>query len=534
MATKQFNEKVVVSDKLAAGMVKVKTITPEVIVSDDVSVDGSATSDLVTPDVGSFDQPLLMAKADIETVGAESASGAIISDADVTYTDHISSDVAEVATEQPELVAMNTVQHLTDSTVQVAEVGAAAAVSSSVPWLAIGAGAAAGGGILLAGGSHDTVAPVADTTPAVQDIHVVVARDGAFIDTDNDGVRDDSELTAIFGSDGDNVGLADHSVLIHFDDAPLDAIDLTGFRADDKIEFDVQTMYNGNVFCESSNFVSKLASTASHIVYGFSCDVSFIVNQHTSNVTDFNHNLHSGVYAMSVHAENSFNGTDYGAIAYWSDSGNALNDHNLVLPEPPVMVNLLSGEGGGVVEFVTMYNQDSVVVNDHVIVDAGGAFMDTNGNGIHDNSETTAAVFSSGGNADLAANAITIHFHDAPDVPIDLTGFTSDDQIEIDMNAFYWGDKLGWRTKQSSVSTTVTSINGNSAIIADHNNWWNATASTSVHGFVGTISSNKLVIGQVTSSSSNSIISSNVVANFGAYNPVDGGNVDFVQSYNYN
>lgn len=77
----------------------------------------------------------------------------------------------------------------------------------------------------------------------------------------------------------------------------------------------------------------------------------------------------------------------------------------------------------------------------HVVVDAEGAFIDVNGDGIHDTGETTAAVFAAHGNADLGANSVIVHFNDAPYAvgPVDLTGFTMNDKIEIDAASFNTG-----------------------------------------------------------------------------------------------
>lgn len=80
----------------------------------------------------------------------------------------------------------------------------------------------------------------------------------------------------------------------------------------------------------------------------------------------------------------------------------------------------------------------------HVVVDAEGAFIDTNADGIHDAGETTAAVFAAHGNADLAANSVTVHFNDVPFAtgPVDLTGFTMNDKIEIDVASFHGGNAI--------------------------------------------------------------------------------------------
>jgi hypothetical protein len=82
-------------------------------------------------------------------------------------------------------------------------------------------------------------------------------------------------------------------------------------------------------------------------------------------------------------------------------------------------------------------------VNEHVVVELAGAFIDLNGNGIQDSDDTTPAVFSVGGNADLTTNAVTIEFNNLPTTPIDLSGFNMDDKIEIDVQAFIDNGHIG-------------------------------------------------------------------------------------------
>ncbi|HZV81029.1 MAG TPA: cadherin domain-containing protein, partial [Geobacteraceae bacterium] len=76
-------------------------------------------------------------------------------------------------------------------------------------------------------------------------------------------------------------------------------------------------------------------------------------------------------------------------------------------------------------------------VYDTVVVEQNGAWIDLNANGVRDAADTIAADFTPGsGNVDLANNPVTIHFNDAPNTSINLTGFTSDDKIEVDVNSF--------------------------------------------------------------------------------------------------
>jgi hypothetical protein len=264
MALKQFTEKIVVSDKLTAANFAPAKGAPvsELIITDhlpvDMLLDAVVTSDAVASDLAAVDQPLLMAKADIEPSPVSEYSAAVISDADFAYTDHITSDVATFESDQPELVAMNVAEHIADNAILAAETG------GGMPWGWIGAGAVAGGvgGYLLSVG-HGDDAPAA-TVPE-DEVRVIVTGEGAFIDVNNDGILDDSDL----GSDGyipadfsagENAGLADHAVTIHFHEAPITdtspfkaafgvapasgLLDFTGFSVNDMIEIDVNAYYS--------------------------------------------------------------------------------------------------------------------------------------------------------------------------------------------------------------------------------------------------------------------------------------------------
>ena len=95
--------------------------------------------------------------------------------------------------------------------------------------------------------------------------------------------------------------------------------------------------------------------------------------------------------------------------------------------------DLQSGQGymvGGVV------NNSQI----RVVVELYGAYIDEDGDGVHDESETTLAFGEDSGNdlVDLANNSIVVHFNTAPDwaAPLDLSGFGLDDRIELDRQAF--------------------------------------------------------------------------------------------------
>lgn len=530
---KQFTEKTVVTDKLTAGnFAPAKGAATKELIMTDHLLDGvvlehSDNSEVITSDVAAVDQPLLMAKAEIEFSAGEPASGVVVSDADVTYTDHIASDVAEVVSDQPELVAMNVVDQISESTVQAGSEAAA----GGIPWMWMGATAVAGGGLGLALGANqgNNDQPPAGE-PAHQTeyaVHVVVERDGAFIDNNENGVWDDGiDEEAIFAGELDNVHLANNSVLIHFNDVPLEALDLTGFRADDKLQFDVQAMRDGHVFDYPSSLVTWVGSGSSDFTYGFEYGVDFAVCRHRHDTTkDFTSNSYYDQYALHVaDIDTSINDTTSAIIAYWSDADNALNDIELLLPDNPVIANLNAGTGGGLVEFVTQ--------SQHVVVDAAGAFIDVNANGIHDASETTVANFGSGGNADLEYRDVTVHFNAAPSAVLDLTGFGSDDQIEIDIDACYLGNARVPLVSQSPVNSHGGTLDGMDLLVA-YTASLAGHGADSVHAFVGAsyVASgvSNFLIGMI-SDHSDIIYSSKVVAHFGGYNVVTTYSVDFVMN----
>jgi len=75
--------------------------------------------------------------------------------------------------------------------------------------------------------------------------------------------------------------------------------------------------------------------------------------------------------------------------------------------------------------------------NDHVVVESTGAFIDFNGNGIIDAEDVVAVDFTPmSGNVDLLNSAVTIHYNDLLDTPLNLSGFGDDDLIQIDVEAF--------------------------------------------------------------------------------------------------
>jgi hypothetical protein len=174
----------------------------------------------------------------------------------------------------------------------------------------------------------------------------------------------------------------------------------------------------------------------------------------------FNHTTVSGQGSITFTGDNGI-----GTIAYWSDSSNALNVQNNLLPNyttspdnySQVLADLNANHYPGLVEFVWPVN---VVVDD----EAGNvaSFIDANANGMRDVGENTLALIGQDQAAvdafntaagtsygsqvvDLASENVTIHYNDLPTgawIP-NLAGFDSNDRIAIDLDAMRLGlDKL--------------------------------------------------------------------------------------------
>ncbi len=444
MATaKQFTEKVVASDKLVAGnFAPAKGASSKDLIMTDhlldgVLIDHSANSETVASDLAAVDQPLLMAKADIELSASGESAGAVASDADFSYTDHITSDVAEIVSDQPELVAMNTVQHISDSTVQAAETG------SGIYWGWIGAGAVAGGvgGYLLALDHGDSGAPAAG---GPETLTVIVEHDIAYIDANQNGKFDEgTEVMAVFGA-GDNVHFVDNHVTVHFNDAPdAGALDFSGFGADDKVEIDVSgfshdvwhTSYGLNLFVDIDS-----ASSAGFAIGGNNSHIASTWSRHfpTSGMMD---SVHNG------DMDNNWGfGTKGGGGPYISVScvTGKFQPHNYSAYESrfsveqagtklwaPVGVNMvtLADHLPGNLEL----NQVSFVNYPLIVgIDSVGAWNDVNDNGSRDDSGLSVS-----GGVDASDRTVVFHVYDLPGNPdnIKVSGFGLDDRILIDLQS---------------------------------------------------------------------------------------------------
>jgi hypothetical protein len=300
--------------------------------------------------------------------------------------------------------------------------------------------------------------------PQDYDTYVVVERGGVFIDTDKDGVLDDDEdIVAHFGGD-ENADLAGQSVYIEFNDVPLCAINLTGFSDNDKVAFDVGSFQALGLMNSSSNSVTKFTFD-NYPYFGFNNSTVWftLINNNSGSwhssrsMKDFDSNTHSsaigGLACSSI--KTAVNGNTMGVVAFWTDAGNPLNNVNSIFADysteggfntSSVVEAINNGSNTGLVDFILPTPQPEV----YVVVTVDGAYLDSDQDGIKDAGETTAAAFGASANADLSANAVTIHYNAIPTTALDLTGFTGNDKVEVDLTAILNGVDLA-RSSQSSL-----------------------------------------------------------------------------------
>ena len=233
-------------------------------------------------------------------------------------------------------------------------------------WWVGGAAVAAGAiGYWVADDNNDDSTQT--SVAASPDVHVVVDSFGAaYIDVNGNGVHDTGEDTlAAFGRGG-SADLAANSVTVHFNGMPGDALDLTGFGADDKIEFHMAAM-EGTVFDNQASYLTDISiwTSGGTSTYGASYNVhagfgyaSIDVHQCTTSTptADLNGNIITHAYYIDIGHQTI--GTYETAIAYWTDAGNALNDNALLFPNleasgiTAVVNNLNANNEGGLIDFI--------------------------------------------------------------------------------------------------------------------------------------------------------------------------------------
>jgi hypothetical protein len=335
----------------------------------------TSTGDASADDTGPVHADL--AYADTDHAYADADHG--VADADHAYADHAYAD---------SIVPDSTVAFV-DHTIPLADdgmphsLGAAQGQGDShdaAAWWWVGGAALAAGGLgYWAGHEHNDDSSSSSST-AAPDVHVVVESEGAFIDANGDGVQQDTETTvADFGHNG-NADLASEHVTIHFNDVPWTAIDITGFGADDKIEFHVEAMVANNGLNALASYLTDLAINTSGDVGTWaafyphatvnaqaSIDIHQIDTYTPSFTSDLSGNALGSVYYMDI-GYKVFTGTgaspalvssNEAGFAFWTDAGNALNDNALVFPTwngadntATVVADFNANNEGSVVDFI--------------------------------------------------------------------------------------------------------------------------------------------------------------------------------------
>jgi hypothetical protein len=356
-------------------------------------VAATSTENATAEDTGHVHAEL--AYADVDHAYADHA----VADIDHAYADHAFADHAFADAAAPDSA-------FTDHSILAADdgtphsFGADAAKgqddgSSAAAWWWVGGAALAAGALgYWAGDDHHDDATSATTT-ASPDVHVVVESTGAYIDTNGDGVHQSTELDVANFGHGGNADLAADSVTVHFNDVPTDVLNLTGFSADDKIEFHVEAMMGNNsghnqvldahasylvsvgtgyslsdVFKTQVSYEFKGHTTSAVPLTPYYHYTSIDVIQHRADIGSTINNAHESVYALSlathavhptvgaVHLASTFANT--APFAYWTDAGNALNNVALLLPHAHTgsgaalsyAADLNANNEGGVVDFI--------------------------------------------------------------------------------------------------------------------------------------------------------------------------------------
>lgn len=281
---------------------------------------------------------------------------------------------------------------------------------------------------------------------------VLVTEDGGWIDRDADGFLDTAEKTQAnraFAADGTAlINLEDNSYVLRFLDAPENTLDLSGFNRDDRIEID-QSQLAARGWVGADNAATR--------TYGGSNDsLTFRV------VFD-----DSGRFTVS-------------AGDVFDANGLFLYGHTEVLGTEAMLGDFGpdNGTGGdgdmtGRLSFV-----NSTI---HVVVESHGAYLDENANGKLDENEGIQVFDPVTGDAliNLRKHQVVIEFNDVPDVALDLSGFDSNDLLEIDRAAFHvagWGGQYAthavqeWSADDSSGTRGFTAREGESRLIVSLDN----------------------------------------------------------------
>lgn len=314
--------------------------------------------------------------------------------------------------------------------------------------------------------------PAPSKVNVIVDHYVVDGVDavGAFIDQDKDGVLDAGEAVysnrAFDESGNDLIGVNTHKVNITFNDFTSTPLDLSGFGGDDRIQINLDelgrywrvgtvTEYKTESYSDNHGTIRSGAATT---VWYY--DVS----------TPQGHGDHVTIWAKR-------GSTDSGMTARLEIDAARLTSEG---SNETTLTFAHFGQGQDqnpiIDSYLSLASQISFVRNPtvHVVVDADGAYIDLDKDGVLDANEQNDAnlAFNADGteaNVHLSRGAVVLHFNDAPDAALDLRNFGLDDRIEIDVTALRgngWDLPVG-QPNQAWEFTDAGSGEGAAALVYD-------------------------------------------------------------------
>jgi hypothetical protein len=156
---------------------------------------------------------------------------------------------------------------------------------------------------------------------------VVVESNGAWIDTNANGVKNDGETTA-FANSGEYT-LAEDTVTIEFNNKPDIAINLAGFGIDDLLEIDVTAWLTNEAGWHTIAETITISKTSSSSA-GTSYSLSWInIGAHVSGVHASTSHANDGLYIKKRKPGESLV-SDNTAIAVWDNAATAALDPGFV------------------------------------------------------------------------------------------------------------------------------------------------------------------------------------------------------------
>jgi hypothetical protein len=274
---------------------------------------------------------------------------------------------------------------------------------------------------------------------------------GAYIDQDGDGrlsAAEKVEANLAFAEGQDLINLRENRVTVRFDATPTEPLNFQGFGADDRIEINLSALGrqgwlqgNTNQISLDGAIESTTIGTSNYVTTEYA---ALNLAGRTAGGEDYELQLHSDpvVAGLRLEGRHRVGSGESAPLAPWSpDLDPDFADREAVLADFGGN-SLLTGLGGTLSKFVTFVRNDPI----DVIVDAGGAYIDLDGDGVLDAAERTPdnQVFHQIGTGAsavlvgqdlLAHEQVTIRFDAVPVKPLILDHLTSDDRILIGPDA---------------------------------------------------------------------------------------------------